>query len=92
MKILVIAALLVPMLSTPAMAQKTVFVRGYVKADGTYVQPSARTAPNSTKTDNWSSVPNVNPYTGKAGTVDPYAPPRTPTYTPYEPYKPYKPK
>ena len=33
---------------------------------------------NSTKADNWSSKPNVNPYTGKAGTVDPYKPSATP--------------
>lgn len=88
MRTLLVAALIVPTLTVPAQAQKTVFVRGYVKSDGTYVQPSARTAPNSTKTDNWSSVPNVNPYTGKAGTVDPYAPPKPPTYQPYQPYKP----
>ncbi len=88
MKAFLIAGLIVPVLAVPAQAQKTVFVRGYVKADGTYVQPSARTAPNSTKTDNWSSVPNVNPYTGKAGTVDPYAPPKPTTYQPYQPYKP----
>lgn len=50
-------------------------VRGYVKADGTYVAPHMRTAPNATMFDNWSSRPNVNPYTGKPGTKDPYAPP-----------------
>jgi hypothetical protein len=87
MKIVLIAALVLPTLAVPAVAQKTVAVRGYVRSDGTYVQPSTRTAPNSTKTDNWSSAPNVNPYTGKAGTVDPYAPPKVPAYTPYQPYK-----
>lgn len=46
-------------------------VRGYSKKDGTYVSPHYRTAPNSTQRDNWSSKPNVNPYTGKAGTVKP---------------------
>lgn len=57
-----------------AVAQRTVTVRGHVTKSGTYVPPSVRTAPNSTRLDNWSSKPNVNPYTGKAGTVDPYAP------------------
>ena len=52
-----------------------VLVRGYVKRDGTYVMPSHRTSPNDTKFDNWSSKPNVNPYTGKAGTKDPFGPP-----------------
>jgi len=47
-------------------------VRGYIKSNGTYVMPHYQTAPNATKLDNWSSKPNVNPYTGKAGTKDPY--------------------
>ncbi len=50
-------------------------VRGYIKRDGTYVMPSHRTSPNATRVDNWSSKPNINPYTGKLGTKDPYAPP-----------------
>jgi hypothetical protein len=53
----------------------TVHVRGHVTKAGTYVAPSYRKAPNHTKTDNWSSKPNVNPYTGKPGTVDPYSVP-----------------
>lgn len=52
-----------------------VHVSGHVTKAGTYVAPSYRTAPNQTKTDNWSSKPNVNPYNGKAGTKDPYAAP-----------------
>jgi len=50
-------------------------VRSYIKRDGTYVMPSHRTSPNATRVDNWSSKPNINPYTGKLGTKDPYAPP-----------------
>lgn len=50
----------------------TVSVKGYVRKDGTYVAPHHRTAPNSTKSDNWSTLGNVNPYTGKEGTIDPY--------------------
>lgn len=46
---------------------------GYVKKDGTYVQPHYQTAPDNTRVNNWSSKPNVNPYTGKEGTKDPYA-------------------
>jgi len=45
---------------------------GYVTKRGTYVQPHYQTAPNQTKVDNWSSKPNVNPFTGKPGTKDPY--------------------
>jgi len=46
-------------------------VRGYTRRDGTYVQPHKRTAPNSSRRDNYSTRGNVNPYTGKPGTVDP---------------------
>lgn len=46
-------------------------VHGYTKKDGTYVAPYQRTAPNGTQRDNWSSKPNVNPYTGKEGTKEP---------------------
>jgi hypothetical protein len=42
--------------------------RGYVKKDGTYVQPHQKTAPNNTKNDNHSTKGNTNPYTGKKGT------------------------
>jgi hypothetical protein len=47
-------------------------VRGYTRKDGTYVQPHMRTAPNSSKLDNYSTKGNVNPYTGKEGTQDPF--------------------
>lgn len=56
------------------MAQGSVNVRGHVRRDGTYVPPHTRTAPNSSRSDNWSSQGNVNPRTGEAGTVDPYKP------------------
>jgi len=47
-------------------------VKGYVKKDGTYVAPTVAKNPNATKVDNYSSKGNVNPVTGKEGTVDPY--------------------
>lgn len=46
-------------------------VQGYTKRNGTYVKPHYRTAPNATKSDNWSTKGNINPYTGKAGTKNP---------------------
>lgn len=49
-----------------------VHVRGYYRSNGTYVQPHYRTAPNSTIMDNYSTYPNINPYTGKQGTINPY--------------------
>jgi hypothetical protein len=45
-------------------------VNGHFKKDGTYVQPHRATNPNQTQRDNWSSKPNVNPYTGKPGTKE----------------------
>jgi len=47
-------------------------VDGYFKKDGTYVPSHVRTTPNRSKMDNWSTRGNVNPYTGKNGTKDPY--------------------
>jgi hypothetical protein len=46
-------------------------VRGYVKRDGTYVKSHRQTNPNKTQRDNWSSKPNINPYTGKHGSKEP---------------------
>ena len=53
---------------------KTTFTRGYVKKNGTYVAPAAKTTPNKTKLDNWSTKGNANPFTGKAGTKNPRGP------------------
>ena len=47
-------------------------VKGYVKKDGTYVEPTVATNPNATKVDNYSTKGNSNPVSGKEGTVDPY--------------------
>lgn len=46
-----------------------VSVRGYTRNDGTYVQPSHRTAPDNTMSNNYSTYGNTNPYTGEQGTV-----------------------
>ncbi len=70
-----IAGTLVVMTIAPSFAQSSHAVRGYTRRDGTYVAPHRATNPNSTRSDNWSTKGNVNPYTGKAGTVDPYESP-----------------
>jgi hypothetical protein len=71
----------------------SVYVSGYTRSDGTYVQGYYKTPPNSTINDNYTTKPNVNPYTGVAGTIQPttststttpkYTTPTytTPTYT-----------
>lgn len=47
-----------------------VFVKGYYRKDGTYVQSHYRTVPNNTINDNWSTEGNINPYTGKKGWIE----------------------
>ena len=50
-----------------------VSVKGYVRKDGTVVQPHVRSAPDGNAGNNWSTYGNTNPYTGKDGTkVAPY--------------------
>ena len=40
---------------------------GYIKSDGTYVQPHYKTQSNSTNLDNFSTKDNYNSYNGKSG-------------------------
>lgn len=67
-----IASALFLTLAASAMAQTT--VRPHVRSDGTFVQGHVRSAPNDTRTDNYSTQGNSNPYTGQQGTVSPYNP------------------
>ena len=46
----------------------SVSVRGYIRKDGTYVQPHMRSAPDGNFWNNWSTRGNVNPYNGEPGT------------------------
>jgi hypothetical protein len=63
------------------------YVSGYTRSNGTYVAPYHRSAPNSTPYDNYSTRGNTNPYTGQAGTVNPYAAPNP--YTQGQTRSPY---
>lgn len=85
----VIFILMAVSFSANALADK--MVKGYIKSDGTYVQPHIRSSPNNLKFDNYSSKGNSNPYTGKQGNVDPYnvAPPASYTPKPYNYNDPY---
>ena len=71
MKSLISLAVIFPAAS-PAMAGGSHYTRGYIRNDGTYVQPHYSTNADSTKLNNWSTQGNYNPYTGRAGTGDPY--------------------
>lgn len=46
-------------------------VEGYYRSNGTYVAPHYRTNPNSTINDNYSTKPNINPWTGEPGSIEP---------------------
>lgn len=85
---LVPLALIALTITTAADAQTR--VRGYFRSDGTYVQPHVRSAPNGTTLDNWSTQPNVNPYTGQQGTRSPQ--PSVPAWQPYTPSQPTTPR
>jgi hypothetical protein len=65
------ATLILGIVSSITFAQSEVYVNGYYKSNGTYVQSHYRTAPNSTINDNWSTYSNVNPHTGEVGTIQP---------------------
>lgn len=75
-----LAYLMLIAVATSATAQESHTVRGYTKADGTYVAPHQATDPNTTKTDNWTTKGNTNPYTGQQGTVDPNRPTQSNPY------------
>ncbi len=74
--LLISLTLCVTLVSTTAFAD--VFVRGHWRdtdGDGikdTWVNPHYRTAPNSNLFDNYSTWPNINPYTGERGYKKPY--------------------
>jgi hypothetical protein len=56
-------------------SSRTVPVRPYIRNNGTFVMPHFRTSPNATIKDNWSTRPNINPFTGKSGTRNPLSAP-----------------
>ena len=64
-------------------AQTSTYVSGYTRSNGTYVQGYYRTTPNYTRNDNYSTIGNVNPYTGAYGTKpnDNYSSYSTNSYT-----------
>jgi hypothetical protein len=67
-KTMTILAILVIICVTSFSAYADVYVRGYSRGNGTYVQPHYRSNPDGNRYNNWSTYPNVNPYTGRMGT------------------------
>lgn len=46
-----------------------IWVNGYTRSDGTYVRGHWKTSSNETVNDNFSTIGNRNPYTGKPGWI-----------------------
>jgi len=82
-RLMLVAALLFT--TTAVNAQQRVHVDGYTRSNGTYVPPHNRTAPDTTRNDNWSTRGNTNPDTGVNGTKPRDEDSR---YRGYNPYKP----
>ncbi len=84
------------LVASPSYNSGAVSVHGYIRADGSYVQPHYRSAPDGNPYNNWSASGNINPYTGKDGTIavppTAYGPNRY-TYVPqgYQPAQIYTP-
>lgn len=55
-------------------ASAQTYVAPHVRSDGTFVQGHVRSTPNGTRSDNYGTRGNVNPYTGQSGTLSPYNP------------------
>src|SRR5437870_772678 len=73
--ILSLVALLATVVTTstlPVFAED-VWVNGYTRSNGTYVQGYYRSRPDGNPYNNYSSQGNTNPYTGQKGTVNPYS-------------------
>ena len=67
---------------TGTTAQADTYVRGYYRSNGTYVRPHYRSTRDGNFYNNWSTYPNVNPYTGRVGTRT-YPSYRRSTYSSY---------
>ena len=58
-----------------------IWVRSHVRSNGTYVKPHYRSRPDGNFYNNYSTYPNINPYTGRTGTR------RTPSYSSYPTFR-----
>lgn len=72
-RLLVLASLSLLLLPAALAKGGSTYVKGYFRKNGTYVSPHYRSAPDGNAFNNWSTIGNVNPYTGKEGTRDPYS-------------------
>lgn len=78
MRKMAMAAAVILGLSTPSLAQ-SVNHQGYTTRNGTYVAPHVQSAPDRSYNNNYTTSPNVNPYTGQQGTRQPTMDDRPPS-------------
>ncbi len=57
---------------TASATHADVFVNGYLRSDGVYVQPHWRSDPDGIAENNFSYPDNLNPYTGKIAPGGPF--------------------
>ena len=60
------------LLASSAGARGSHYTRSYIRHNGSFVMGHHSTNPDRTRLNNWSTRGNVNPYTGRVGTVNPY--------------------
>jgi hypothetical protein len=72
------AALILVAISASANADE--YVRGHYRSNGTYVAPYYRSSRDSSYNNNYSVRPNVNPYTGRQGSLAQTWNDRAPSY------------
>lgn len=64
----ILVILLLPLYANAQVNSEYEWVDGYYKSDGTHVSGHFRTMRNHTDRDNYSTYPNINPWTGEQGT------------------------
>lgn len=74
--------LLLFVIALPSFAYSTTSTSGYYRKNGTYVQPYKRTTRDYTRSNNFSTKGNYNPYSGRKGYSPAYKTPRMRTYRP----------
>ena len=66
--LLVALAVSVATLGSAKESQADNYVRGHLRSSGSYVNPHYRSNADGNFWNNYSTSPNVNPYTGRVGT------------------------
>jgi len=66
-----IGLMLFSLVSTAQVNPSQTYVPAHYRTNGTYISGYYKTTPNSTNRDNFTTKPNVNPYTLKPGYIEP---------------------